>query len=240
MKMTKENRIELNLANSCIQLCLIVLLVVLASLTIPSDCFHHDDHHSETTAALFVIGDSLVDPGNKKYINTTTGRFCDGRVIPDFIAEDAKLPFLPPYLRIGYQYQLAFGTNFASGGAGALVETFPGLVIDLQKPLGLCSNGCWQHYRLFEENIQEKWEKIWGVLKLPPIGCLPRFRAADVAAGATGECNGQITAVAELHCVLLSKNLSTCRSSSKALDTHILTFLCINLIALQIKYVLIE
>nr|XP_027103244.1 GDSL esterase/lipase 1-like [Coffea arabica] len=64
---------------------------------------------------------------------------CDGPVIPDFIpdfiAEYAKLPFLPPCLRIGYQYQLAYGTNFASGGAGALVETFPGLVIDLQKQL---------------------------------------------------------------------------------------------------------
>ncbi|XP_071933235.1 GDSL esterase/lipase 1-like [Coffea arabica] len=115
------------------------LLVVLASLTIPSDYFHHDDHHPETTAALFVFGDSLVDPGNNNYINTTTGSLCDGPVIPDFIpdfiAEYAKLPFLPPCLRIGYQYQLAYGTNFASGGAGALVETFPGLVIDLQKQL---------------------------------------------------------------------------------------------------------
>lgn len=52
---------------------------------------------------LFVFGDSLFDPGNNNYINTTTefqanwspygesffnpptGRFCDGRLIPDFI-----------------------------------------------------------------------------------------------------------------------------------------------------------
>lgn len=54
-------------------------------------------------AALFVFGDSLFDVGNNNYINTTadnqanyspygetffkypTGRFSDGRVIPDFI-----------------------------------------------------------------------------------------------------------------------------------------------------------
>ena len=45
-----------------------------------------------------------------------------------FAAEYAKLPFIPPYLQIGYQYQLAYGANFASAGAGALVETFPGFV----------------------------------------------------------------------------------------------------------------
>ena len=103
--MTKEFRIKLNLANSCIQLSLAAVLVVLASLTFPSDCFHHDDHHPEITAALFVFGDSLIDPGNNNYINTSTrfqanfppygesffkypsGRFCDGRVIPDFIGK---------------------------------------------------------------------------------------------------------------------------------------------------------
>lgn len=56
--------------------------------------------------SLFVFGDSLFDPGNNNYINTTTqfqanwwpygesffhpptGRFCDGRIIPDFIGNE--------------------------------------------------------------------------------------------------------------------------------------------------------
>lgn len=56
-------------------------------------------------AGLFVFGDSLYDPGNNNYINTTTdfqanfrpygesffprptGRFSDGRLIPDFICK---------------------------------------------------------------------------------------------------------------------------------------------------------
>ncbi|KAH7547012.1 hypothetical protein FEM48_Zijuj01G0261800 [Ziziphus jujuba var. spinosa] len=94
--------------------------------------------------ALFIFGDSLFDAGNNNYINTTlkanykpygetffhypTGRFSDGRLIPDFIAEYAKLPLIPPYLQPGIDHQLTNGVNFASSGAGALVETRQGLV----------------------------------------------------------------------------------------------------------------
>ncbi|CAJ1976071.1 unnamed protein product [Sphenostylis stenocarpa] len=103
-------------------------------------------------AALFVFGDSLFDVGNNNYINTSadnqanyspygetffnypTGRFSDGRVLPDFIAEYAKLPLIPPYLFPGNQ-RYVDGVNFASAGAGALVETHQGLVIDLKTQL---------------------------------------------------------------------------------------------------------
>ncbi|KAK2970018.1 hypothetical protein RJ640_008358, partial [Escallonia rubra] len=103
---------------------------------------------------LYVFGDSLFDPGNNNYINTTTafranfkpygetffkhptGRFSDGRLFPDFIAEYAKLPLLPPYLKPGSHSLFAYGANFASGGGGALVETYSGLVIDLKTQLG--------------------------------------------------------------------------------------------------------
>lgn len=59
---------------------------------------------SEKTSAFFIFGDSTVDPGNNNYINTIpdnradhkpygqngffdhpTGRFCEGRIIVDFI-----------------------------------------------------------------------------------------------------------------------------------------------------------
>ncbi|KAK4269023.1 hypothetical protein QN277_022232 [Acacia crassicarpa] len=102
--------------------------------------------------ALFVFGDSLFDVGNNNYINTSydnqanyapygenffkypSGRFSDGRVIPDFIAEYAKLPLIQPYLFPGNQGYIK-GVNFASGGSGALVETQQGLVIDLKTQL---------------------------------------------------------------------------------------------------------
>ncbi|KAL4277615.1 hypothetical protein S245_072251 [Arachis hypogaea] len=103
-------------------------------------------------AALFVFGDSLFDAGNNNYINTTadfqsnyppygetffnypSGRFSDGRVLPDFIAEYAKLPLIQPYLFPGNK-KYSDGINFASAGAGALVETYQGLVIDLKSQL---------------------------------------------------------------------------------------------------------
>ncbi|XP_027906488.1 GDSL esterase/lipase 1-like [Vigna unguiculata] len=112
-------------------------------------------HSSITTclpqknAALFILGDSLFDNGNNNYINTTisyqanyypygetffkypSGRFSDGRMIPDVVAELAKLPILPPYLHPG-RVEHVYGVNFASGGAGALRETSQGFVIDLK------------------------------------------------------------------------------------------------------------
>ncbi|KAL4609729.1 hypothetical protein ACB092_08G002200, partial [Castanea dentata] len=88
----------------------------------------------EEHVALFIFGDSVFDAGNNNYINTitdyqanyepygenffkySTGRFSDGRIIPDFIAEFANLPFITPYPHPGY-HRYTDGANFASAGA---------------------------------------------------------------------------------------------------------------------------
>ncbi|CAI9288085.1 unnamed protein product [Lactuca saligna] len=98
--------------------------------------------HVNKHVALFIFGDSLFDPGNNNYINTTTdlqanfwpygesyfnppsGRFSDGRIIPDFIAEFAGLPLIPAYLD-PHNNEFLYGANFASAGAGVLNETLP-------------------------------------------------------------------------------------------------------------------
>ncbi|KAL2555180.1 GDSL esterase/lipase 5 [Forsythia ovata] len=103
--------------------------------------------------AIFVFGDSFFDPGNNNYIKTTTldranfwpygvtyfkyptGRFSDGRLISDFIAEYAKFPLMEPYLQSRNYHQVYHGANFASAGAGVLPETFQGAVIDLRTQL---------------------------------------------------------------------------------------------------------
>ncbi|KAK3013030.1 hypothetical protein RJ639_008231, partial [Escallonia herrerae] len=102
-------------------------------------------------AALFIFGDSFLDSGNNNYINTITldqanfwpygetyfnsptGRFSDGRLVSDFIAEYAELPLIPPFVQPGIEYNK--GVNFASAGAGALAGTFEGSVTSLKTQL---------------------------------------------------------------------------------------------------------
>ncbi|RCV32385.1 hypothetical protein SETIT_6G254500v2 [Setaria italica] len=91
--------------------------------------------------AFFVFGDSLVDSGNNNYLATTaradsppygldypthraTGRFSNGRNVPDIISEylgaEPVLPYLSPHLDGG---DLLRGANFASAGVGILNDT---------------------------------------------------------------------------------------------------------------------
>ncbi|KAE8691282.1 GDSL esterase/lipase [Hibiscus syriacus] len=95
----------------------------------------------EAARAFFVFGDSLVDNGNNNYLVTTaradsppfgidtpsrrpTGRFSNGKNIPDFISDalgsKPTLPYLSPKLQGN---RLLVGANFASAGIGILNDT---------------------------------------------------------------------------------------------------------------------
>ncbi|KAH7547006.1 hypothetical protein FEM48_Zijuj01G0261200 [Ziziphus jujuba var. spinosa] len=150
------------MANLNLYICLFVFCISLFSIQIKS----LDEHPwlYKKHAALFVFGDSQFDAGNNNYINTTSkanywpygetffhypsGRLSNGRIVPDFIAEYAKLPFIPTYLHPGNKI-LVYGVNFASAGSGALVETRKGRVIDLQTQLVYFKNVT----RLLEEEL---------------------------------------------------------------------------------------
>ncbi|KAL0319479.1 UNVERIFIED_CONTAM: GDSL esterase/lipase 5 [Sesamum angustifolium] len=107
---------------------------------------------------LFIFGDSFFDPGNNNYINTSTldradfspygrtffhrptGRFSDGRLISDFIAQHAKHPLIPPYLDPSRNFDDIHnyhGVNFASAGAGLYhsLSKDCAVVIDLKTQL---------------------------------------------------------------------------------------------------------
>uniref|UniRef100_A0A0E0LDS8 GDSL esterase/lipase n=1 Tax=Oryza punctata TaxID=4537 RepID=A0A0E0LDS8_ORYPU len=85
--------------------------------------------------AVIVFGDSTVDTGNNNVVATmlksnfppygrdlgaATGRFCNGRLPPDFISEALGLPpLVPAYLDPAYGIaDFATGVCFASAGTG--------------------------------------------------------------------------------------------------------------------------
>eukprot|EP01018_Ginkgo_biloba_P006045 Gb_20605 [translate_table: standard] len=91
-----------------------------------------------------IFGDSLADVGNNNYLNRTlvradflwygvdykngmqpTGRFTNGRIVPDIIGEEMGFPIPPPYLSPTTDVDaiLLKGVNYASGGGGILNET---------------------------------------------------------------------------------------------------------------------
>ncbi|KAJ9182647.1 hypothetical protein P3X46_006617 [Hevea brasiliensis] len=111
---------------------------------------------AQMVPALFVFGDSLVDVGNNNYLpfsiakadfpnngidypaRIPTGRFSNGKVIADFLAEKVGLPTSPPYLSFlsnNNKRPFLTGVNFASGASGILNSTGQslGMVIPLTK-----------------------------------------------------------------------------------------------------------
>ncbi|KAJ6317882.1 hypothetical protein OIU76_013430 [Salix suchowensis] len=87
--------------------------------------------------AILVFGDSTVDSGNNNEIDTLfkanfrpygvdyhghtpTGRFSDGRLIPDFLASILKIKHsVPPFLKPNLSdHEIVTGVSFASSGSG--------------------------------------------------------------------------------------------------------------------------
>jgi hypothetical protein len=100
-------------------------------------CCRGREAAQQQASAVIVFGDSTVDTGNNNVIDTVlksnfppygrdmagakaTGRFCNGRLPPDFISETLGLPpLVPAYLDPAYGIQdFAQGVCFASAGTG--------------------------------------------------------------------------------------------------------------------------
>ncbi|PIN11590.1 hypothetical protein CDL12_15806 [Handroanthus impetiginosus] len=138
---------------------------ILVNLVLVILYFRSNVVSAEKHTAFFIFGDSTVDPGNNNYIETIpenqanykpygqngffkdpTGRFSDGRIIVDFLAEYAKLPIIPPFLDPSADY--SYGVNFASGGAGILSTTNERQAIDLKTQL--------KYFEEVEKQLKEK------------------------------------------------------------------------------------
>ncbi|WVZ57048.1 hypothetical protein U9M48_007489, partial [Paspalum notatum var. saurae] len=105
---------------------------------------------------LFILGDSISDAGNlgrvspsiaalsppygETFFHHSTGRYCDGRLIVDFIAEALKLPLVTPFLAGKTAADFRHGANFAVSGATALSQQFfkdMGLDLSIIPPFSL-------------------------------------------------------------------------------------------------------
>ncbi|XWS30858.1 hypothetical protein CRYUN_Cryun23aG0027300 [Craigia yunnanensis] len=87
--------------------------------------------------ALYVFGDSIIDPGNNNFLNTSlksnftpygidfngkpSGRATNGRTVVDFIAQIAGLPFPPAALDVSEAKRNSrTGVNYGSASGGIL------------------------------------------------------------------------------------------------------------------------
>ncbi|ESQ30012.1 hypothetical protein EUTSA_v10011556mg [Eutrema salsugineum] len=83
---------------------------------------------------LFIFGDGLYDAGNKQFVSSNrvdasfppygitlgeaTGRWSDGRIVPDYLASFMGIPQIPPILRATADF--SHGANFAIADATVL------------------------------------------------------------------------------------------------------------------------
>ncbi|CAO2840329.1 unnamed protein product [Amaranthus hypochondriacus] len=105
-------------------------------------CFFLSSCNAQHKTPFFVFGDSLYDNGmslccgvhaggakywpyGENYFKEPSGRFSDGLIIPDFIAQYAVVPLLKPYLSPGVKLDYTDGINFASSTACVLNENCP-------------------------------------------------------------------------------------------------------------------
>ncbi|XP_010541145.1 PREDICTED: GDSL esterase/lipase At4g30140-like [Tarenaya hassleriana] len=94
---------------------------------------------AQKVPCYFVFGDSFSDSGNNNNLlnqirvnylpygidfpKGPTGRYTNGRTIPDFLAEFMGFTdYIPPFAEIS-QTQVSSGVNYASGGSGILDES---------------------------------------------------------------------------------------------------------------------
>ncbi|KAL0343578.1 UNVERIFIED_CONTAM: GDSL esterase/lipase [Sesamum angustifolium] len=85
--------------------------------------FNFGDSNSDTGGLVSGLGEALDPPNGQIYFQKPSGRFCDGRLIIDFLMDAMDLPFLNPYLDSIAAPSFRRGCNFAAAGSTILPAT---------------------------------------------------------------------------------------------------------------------
>ncbi|KAM7509919.1 hypothetical protein LguiB_008794 [Lonicera macranthoides] len=92
--------------------------------------YNFGDSNSDTGGRSAAIGE-VLPPNGETFFGKPSGRFCDGRLLIDLIAEELNLPYLGAYLdSIGTNFR--HGANFATGGSSILPGGYSPFHLDLQ------------------------------------------------------------------------------------------------------------
>ncbi|KAK4596034.1 hypothetical protein RGQ29_014208 [Quercus rubra] len=79
--------------------------------------FNFGDSNSDTGELIASGIESLVPPNGQSYFQKPSGRYCDGRLIIDFLLDEMDLPFLNAYLDSVGLPNFRKGCNFAAAGS---------------------------------------------------------------------------------------------------------------------------
>ncbi|GLT90356.1 hypothetical protein SLE2022_082930 [Rubroshorea leprosula] len=85
--------------------------------------FNFGDSNSDTGELVAGLGIMLDPPYGQTYFRTPSGRYCDGRLIVDFLMDAMDLPFLNAYLDSVGLPSFRKGCNFAAAGSKILPAT---------------------------------------------------------------------------------------------------------------------
>ncbi|KAI3452111.1 hypothetical protein Pfo_008776 [Paulownia fortunei] len=115
-------------SNACTFQNLTLLLMICFPLASSIDfnypaVFNFGDSNSDTGDLVAGLGERLDPPNGQTYFQKPSGRFCDGRLINDFLMDAMDLPFLNAYLESIGAPIFRRGCNFAAAGSTILPAT---------------------------------------------------------------------------------------------------------------------
>ncbi|XP_075483271.1 GDSL esterase/lipase At1g54790 [Primulina tabacum] len=113
-------------SNICQSLIFLLLICLPSAKSIDFNypaVFNFGDSNSDTGGLVAGLGERLDPPNGQTYFKKPSGRFCDGRLIIDFLMDAMDLPFLNSYLEAIGAPSFRTGCNFAAAGSTVLPAT---------------------------------------------------------------------------------------------------------------------